>query len=169
MIKQQIVISGVGGQGVLFITRLLAEVALELTAPVLSSETHGMAQRGGTVISHLKVGLFYSPQIRTGQADVMLALREENVLLHGHFLRDQGLLVVNKADSHDPGAIDATGLARELGSVVSANIVLLGFALASGKLFCDVDSIRTVLARILHGQRLELSIKALELGVQAPK
>ncbi|MCX5883025.1 MAG: 2-oxoacid:acceptor oxidoreductase family protein, partial [Deltaproteobacteria bacterium] len=51
-IKQQIIISGVGGQGVLFVTRLLAEAAMMKGYPVLTSETHGMAQRGGTVVSH---------------------------------------------------------------------------------------------------------------------
>ena len=64
--KQQIVISGVGGQGVLFVTRLLAEAAIARGLPVLTSETHGMAQRGGSVVSHLKVGDFSSPLIRSG-------------------------------------------------------------------------------------------------------
>jgi len=68
-IRQQIVISGVGGQGVLFITGLLADAAIDKGLPVFTSETHGMAQRGGTVISHLKVGDFSSPLIRPGHAD----------------------------------------------------------------------------------------------------
>jgi indolepyruvate ferredoxin oxidoreductase beta subunit len=58
MVRQQILISGVGGQGVLFITILLAEAAINKGLPVFTSETHGMAQRGGTVVSHLKVGNF---------------------------------------------------------------------------------------------------------------
>jgi indolepyruvate ferredoxin oxidoreductase beta subunit len=52
-IMQQIIISGVGGQGVLFVTRLLAEAAIKKGLAVFTSETHGMAQRGGTVLSHL--------------------------------------------------------------------------------------------------------------------
>ena len=55
-INQQIIISGVGGQGVLFVTRLLAEAAINKGLAVFSSETHGMAQRGGTVLSHLEGG-----------------------------------------------------------------------------------------------------------------
>ena len=76
MNHQQKVISGVGGQGVLFDTRLMAEAAIRKGLPVLTSETHGMAQRGGTVISHLKVGAYTSPLIRTGQADVLLAMKD---------------------------------------------------------------------------------------------
>ena len=63
-IRQQVIISGVGGQGVLFVTRLLAEAAINKGLPVFTSETHGMAQRGGTVLSHFKVGDFSSPLIR---------------------------------------------------------------------------------------------------------
>jgi indolepyruvate ferredoxin oxidoreductase beta subunit len=167
MLKQQIVISGVGGQGVLFVTRILAEAALELQAPVLTSETHGMAQRGGTVISHLKVGSFHSPLIRVGQADVLLALKKENVELHRHFLKDQGAVFVNSDSNDDPGAIDATSIAQTLESVVSANLVLLGFVLGSGKLFCDIEGIQGVLERTVRGERLALSVKALELGLKA--
>jgi len=86
--QQQIIISGVGGQGVLFVTRLLAEAAIQKGMPVVTSETHGMAQRGGTVISHLKVGDFSSVLIRSRQADGLLALQEENILQHGHYLKE---------------------------------------------------------------------------------
>jgi indolepyruvate ferredoxin oxidoreductase beta subunit len=165
VIRQQLVISGVGGQGVLFITGLLAEAALELNMPVLSSETHGMAQRGGTVISHLKIGSFHSPLIRSGQADVLIALTRENLLLHRRFLCNQASIFTNSPDPSDPGAIDATGIAQTLGSVVSANLVLLGFALSSGRLYCDVEVINRLLGRLLHGDRLTLSRKALKLGL----
>jgi indolepyruvate ferredoxin oxidoreductase beta subunit len=164
MKRQQIVISGVGGQGVLFITRLLAEAALQQQGSVLSSETHGMAQRGGTVISHLKVGPFHSPLIRSGQADLLLALKEDNVLLHRHYLRPQGLIFFNGPGNSDPRAIDATGMAQELGDVVAANLVLLGFALTSGKVFCHLEDIKRVINSSLQGERLELSLKALEMG-----
>ena len=87
MIEQQILISGVGGQGVLFITRLLAEAAITNGLPVITSETHGMAQRGGTVLSHLKVGKFTSPLIRPLQADGLLALTADNLSRHGFYLK----------------------------------------------------------------------------------
>ena len=85
--RQQIVISGVGGQGVLFVTRILAEAAIMKGISVLASETHGMAQRGGTVLSHLKVGNFSSPLIRPGNANGLLALKADSFARHGYFLK----------------------------------------------------------------------------------
>ena len=81
--RQQIVISGVGGQGVIFVTRILAEAAIRKGFSVFTSETHGMAQRGGTVISHLKVGDFSSPLIRPFKADGLLALTADGLAQHG--------------------------------------------------------------------------------------
>jgi indolepyruvate ferredoxin oxidoreductase beta subunit len=72
--KMQIAIVGRGGQGVLFLTRLLTEGALEMGLEVMASETHGMAMRGGSVISTLKVGPFKGSLIGSGRAEVMLVL-----------------------------------------------------------------------------------------------
>ena len=97
--KQQIVVSGIGGQGVLFVTRILAEAAIEKGMEVLTSETHGMAMRGGTVISHVKVGPFTSPLIRAGQADIGLFLHAGNLEVHRGFLKPGGLIYMNAAQS----------------------------------------------------------------------
>jgi len=86
-LRQQILISGLGGQGVLFITSLLAEAAINKRLPVFTSETHGMAQRGGTVVSHFKVGDFSSPLIRPFKADGLVLLKDENITQHGFFLK----------------------------------------------------------------------------------
>jgi indolepyruvate ferredoxin oxidoreductase beta subunit len=94
-VRQQILISGVGGQGVLFVTRILAEAAIARGLAVFTSETHGMAQRGGTVVSHLKVGEFHSPLIRAGQADGLLALKAENLSQHMSFLKPGGWVFLN--------------------------------------------------------------------------
>ena len=72
--KQQIIVSGLGGQGAVTLTRLLAEAALALGVPVLTSETHGMAQRGGTVISMVKAGDFRGPLVPPGPPDLGLFL-----------------------------------------------------------------------------------------------
>jgi len=175
---QQIVISGVGGQGVLFVTRLLAEAAIRKGLPVLTSETHGMAQRGGTVISHLKVGPFASPLIRTGHADVLLALKAEGAAQHGHYLCREGWALVN--DSRpvaDPAAdrwqrLDADDLAQAIGNPRAVNLVVLGGALgeqAPLPLFCTFNDIQAVLEERLAAKAslLEMSHKALEAGLQA--
>ena len=177
--RRQVVLSGVGGQGVLFITRLLAEAAIAAGFHVLASETHGMAQRGGVVVSHLKVGGFFSPLVRAGRADLLLVLKEENVALHREFLADGGVLVVNGAAPADAGpgvrmhTVDADALALSAGVPHAANMVLLGFALArigvgaEGGFFCTAGEIREALSR-RHGgtgSRLAASLSALELGI----
>ena len=182
-VQQQIVISGVGGQGVLFVTRLLAEAAINRGLPVFTSETHGMAQRGGTVLSHFKVGDYDSPLIRPSQADGLLVLKDENLTQHGTFLKAGGWVVVNgknnvKKDKKVPlDSIDADTLAQEIGNPKAVNLIVLGFALAKGemtegqqsKLFCPAEDIKQVLkSRFDKNQKmLSASLKALEAGYNA--
>ena len=177
--RQQIVLSGVGGQGILFLSRLLAEAAIAGGFPVLTSETHGMAQRGGVVGSHLKVGGFDSPLVRPGRADLLLVLKGENVPLHREFLADGGALTVNAAVPADAGpgvrvhAVDADALALAAGVPHAVNLVLLGFALArigggaAGGFFCGAGDIREALSRRQGGggARLADALSALDLGI----
>ncbi len=93
--KQQIIVSGLGGQGALTLTRLLAEAAAAQGLPVITSETHGMAQRGGTVISMIKVGPFRGPLIPAGEADRGLFLHPKNLAVHRFYLRKGGAVFVN--------------------------------------------------------------------------
>lgn len=72
--RSQTIIAGVGGQGVLFTTRVFIEIAQRKALPVLGSQTFGMAQRGGSVMTHLKIGDFNGPLIGEGDADLLLAL-----------------------------------------------------------------------------------------------
>ncbi len=178
--RQQIVVSGVGGQGVLFVTRLLADAAILRGASVLTSETHGMAQRGGVVVSHLKAGGFASPLVRTGRADALFVLKEENLPLHRGFLKPGGSLFVNTTRTLVPEgnenvhAVDADGLARESGNLQSANLILLGFAFprletagVEGPLFASIDDVRAAL-RQRAGEKEHLiaaSLAALSLGI----
>ena len=178
--KYQIVISGVGGQGVLFITRLLAEAAIKKGLPVFTSETHGMAQRGGTVISHLKVGKFTSPLINPGCADGLIALKSENLVQHGGYLRPGGWAVVNSPAPLDvqapvhPSYLDADQLARNLEIPKALNMIMLGFTLArvrqdnngSGLLYCSLNDMIGVLENKLRakGPLLQSSLRALRAG-----
>jgi indolepyruvate ferredoxin oxidoreductase beta subunit len=178
-VRAQILVSGVGGQGVLFFTRLLADAAIAKGENVLTSETHGMAQRGGVVVSHLKVGDFASPLIRAGHADGLVVLKEENLSVHHRFLRPGGWAVVNAKAA--PGsfpfpvhAVDAEGIAAEAGNPQGANMVLLGFTLArlatsggGGKVFCTGEEIRETISRRFEGRGslLAASLAALDLGM----
>ena len=177
----QIVISGVGGQGVLFVTRLLAEAAMMKGYPVFTSETHGMAQRGGTVVSHLKVGDFSSPLIRPFKADGLIALKSESIIQHGSFLKKGSWIFVNSGETPGSGfdtyAVDADALSIKTGNPKSVNLVLLGFALKreSGglvndkRLFCAFNDIKSVLSGRFKekGKMLDASLKALETGYTA--
>ncbi len=172
-VKQQIVISGVGGQGVLFVTRLLAEAAIMKGLRVFTSETHGMAQRGGTVVSHLKVGNFSSPLIRPSYADGLLALKAENLRPHGPYMKEGGWAVLNHDEEIQDAAefsaftLDADTLAQEIGNPRSVNLVLLGFALDKVRsLFCSVGDIRTVLEKRLSNKKTMLAsaVAALDAG-----
>jgi indolepyruvate ferredoxin oxidoreductase beta subunit len=174
MINQQIVISGVGGQGVLFVTRLLAEAAIQKGLPVFTSETHGMAQRGGTVISHLKVGEFSSPLIRPSQADGLLALKAENLSQHGAYLKPTGWTVANGTSAADSDNsltffADADVLAQKIGNPKAVNLILLGFSLAkvpTENLFCSFEDIKDILKNRLAKKQdmLEASVVAIEAG-----
>jgi indolepyruvate ferredoxin oxidoreductase, beta subunit len=165
---QQIIVSGIGGQGVLFATRLLAETALALGHAVMISETHGMAQRGGNVISHLKVGgsNIISPLIRPSRADVFLGLHPDSFMVHGFYLKPGGEAFCNGIGGESAHTLDAGGLAADLGAPVIANLVLLGFATASGFLFCKPEDLEAQLARF-GGKRQELNLKAFRAGMMA--
>ena len=76
----KLILVGLGGQGVVFLTRLLSKTALALGQPVMVSETHGMSQRGGSVISHLKIGGDEAPLIHRGAADALLALEADEAI-----------------------------------------------------------------------------------------
>jgi len=181
--RQQVIISGVGGQGVLFVTRLLAEAAINKGLPVFTSETHGMAQRGGTVLSHLKVGDFASPLIRPLQADILVLLKAENLKQHSSFLKPDGWAVSNGTDDIENESqtavrtVDADTVAQKINNPKAVNLVVLGFALAAAKkvtaegkqLFCTAEDIKTVLKnRFGKNQKmLGASLRALEAGYKA--
>jgi len=162
--KMQMAITGKGGQGVLFLTRILTECALELGLEVIASETHGMAMRGGSVISTLKVGPYRGPLIRSGQADLMLVLDERSLETFSHLLSEDGTLILNAPASDSYPSIDATGLAAAVGSPLMANLVLLGFVLRHNKLFCDYPLAERVTGRLSPERFREANLRALKLG-----
>ncbi|UFS68860.1 indolepyruvate oxidoreductase subunit beta [Geomonas sp. RF6] len=174
--KQQLVLSGLGGQGILFVTRLLAETAIAKGYPVLTSETHGMAQRGGVVISHLKVGDFASPLVRPGQADALLSLKGETLPLHLHFLKDGGFFSTNAksvpavAEGINGVLVDADSLALQLKDPQAVNLIVLGRTVAQpGKLFCTAEDIEDALRERMKGKEAALAraLAAFRAGLEA--
>ena len=126
------------------------------------------AQRGGNVISHLKVGHsgLVSPLIRPGQADVFLGLHPDSFMVHGFYLKENGRAFCNGSTGACHCSFEATSIAIELGAPVAANLVLLGFAAASGFLFCHREDVAAQLTRF-GGNRQELNLKAFRAGVAA--
>ncbi|MEJ2099340.1 MAG: 2-oxoacid:acceptor oxidoreductase family protein [Desulfobacterales bacterium] len=165
-IKQQILISGLGGQGVLFITSLLAEAAINKGLPVFTSD--------------FKVGDFSSPLIRPFQADGLLILKDENITQHGFFLKKEGWAVVNSSNDTNrvkispTNVIDADRLAQEISNPKSVNLIVLGFALFRAdqntkdkiNLFCSLTDIKKVLRKRFNSRKklLGASLLALETG-----
>ena len=89
------VLSGLGGQGILFMTKLLAQSAVNKGLKILVAETHGMAQRGGSVVSHLRVGDVKGSLVRAGSAHILLALEENEAYRNIPFLAKGGKLYAN--------------------------------------------------------------------------
>lgn len=166
--QQQLIISGRGGQGVLTLTRLLAEAAAAQGLEVITSETHGMAQRGGAVISMVKVGPFMGPLIPLGQADVALFLQASNLPVHTCYLRPGAAVFVNSPLPGAYQAVDALQVAVSLAlPPVSANLVLLGFASASDQLFCRADLLSQIITATIPERWRAASLRAFEAGWQA--
>ncbi|MBU2628969.1 MAG: 2-oxoacid:acceptor oxidoreductase family protein, partial [Proteobacteria bacterium] len=89
------VLSGLGGQGILFMTKVLATTALNKGFNILGAETHGMAQRGGSVVSHLRIGDARSSLIRAGAADFLLSMDESEAYRYLPYLKKGGKLFAN--------------------------------------------------------------------------
>ncbi len=175
----KLILSGVGGQGVLFATSVFSETALALGYDVLGSETHGMSQRGGSVISHLKIGAYESPLVRQGTADVLLAFDEGEAYRTLAFVKRGGLCFVNSArgdfwDEGVKGYLTKNGIATHshpadevalgLGSARSANLVLIGYALSVPGLPFAPGEVRETIERITPPRFREPNLGAFEAG-----
>lgn len=175
----QAVVAGVGGQGVLFVTKVLAAAAQAQGRPLLISEVHGMAQRGGAVVSHLKVGRFQGPLVAAGRADLLLALDPGEAVRNLAFLALGAALVVNAPDlgflspqarealaQHQVRAVcaDASGLAAAAGAAKGANLVLLGAAAAAQALPWSAGALAKALDADQPSPRRALNQRLLELG-----
>jgi indolepyruvate ferredoxin oxidoreductase beta subunit len=150
MTVTSVLIAGVGGQGAILASELLALAAISAGKEVKQGEFHGVAQRGGAVFSHVRFGdRVYSPMARRGDVDYLLALEKLEALRHAHFVRQGGTIIVNDhkvepirvgderpypdnafaflgSKGFNTVVIKATETAIELGNHRAANVVLLG-------------------------------------------
>ncbi len=184
-----ILLVGVGGQGTILASRIIAAAAQANGKQVKLSEVHGMAQRGGSVVTHLRIGeKIYSPLIEQGQADIILSFEQLEAWRWLSYLKDGGTVIVNsqvinpapvilgfqkypenilgrlKENVSETIAVDAAALAREAGNERTVNVVLLGFL--AGKLDFDLSCWLEALECTVPGKVLEPNKKAFCLGYE---
>lgn len=165
----QIVLCGRGGQGIVFLTRLIGDIATSNGLNVISAETHGMAVRGGSINSCLKIGNYRSSLVRWGKADFLISLDENETGNNKHFLKSDGVILENSTKPSQPGIfrIDATGMARTLGMVQLENVVALGMASSLPDFPLSPDEIKQGLMTDKRENVRQMNIKALESGMKA--
>jgi len=182
--KVQIILAGVGGQGVLFSSKIFSELGLILDLNITGAESHGMSQRGGSVIAHVKLGDFQSPMVRSGTADIIYSFEEGETYRALKFLRKGGFCFANleSKDRFDKkvlhylkrkeitfSAFDASGEALNIGSIISANIILIGYSVGSGSVPFEYDDLRYALKSVSRKKDLKINLKAFETGFQKGK
>jgi len=165
-LRIQIILAGVGGQGVVLASRVLSEMALIRGLPVISAENHGMAKRGGSVVTTMKIGKFSDPLIRLGSADVLLGFTHDEALRNLPFLKQAGQCFANSSEPASSRilAIDATGIAIQIGNPRAANLVLMGFTFAHPGLVLTVDDLNEAVRTVVPKRYLEANLHAVQAG-----
>ena len=184
---KNIILCGVGGQGTILASKLIAAAAMKKGLGVKTAETIGMAQRGGSVFSHVRLGEeLHSPMIAPGQADIIIAFEPAEALRHLPFLKEGGTVVASLApifpvstligDSSYPleevlqqlkntikklTLIDSEAAVRELGSPKVLNVLLLGAAVRTGEMGLGLEDIEAALREKVPARFQELNDRAL--------
>ena len=184
--SKNIIICGVGGQGTVLAAKVLSQAAISNGERVLSAETIGMAQRGGSVVSHVRIGEdVYSPLVPQGQADVLIAFEAAEAVRNIAFLKEGGSVIVNKkvvqpvtaslsGKAFDENemisylekvagnviAVDTDQACKELGSTKVVNILLLGAASKTGLI--KKEDLKAALKLLVKPEFYELNLRALE-------
>ena len=186
---KNIMIVGVGGQGTLLTSRIIGKVALEAGYDVKISEVHGMAQRGGSVVTFVRYGeKVFEPVCEEGQTDVIIAFERLEALRYAHFLKPDGKLIINdcridpmtvvigaaeypeniletlKAE-HTVYTIDGGAIAKELGNSKVLNSVVLG--LSAKHIGFTKEEWLEVVKTTVPAKTIEINEKAFMLGYNA--
>jgi indolepyruvate ferredoxin oxidoreductase, beta subunit len=185
--KTDIILAGVGGQGILSIAAVIGKAALSQNLYIKQSEVHGMSQRGGAVMSHLRIssGTISSDLIPYGKADLIISVEPMESLRYLEYLSPNGWLVTNTkpfeniSNYPDYGKlintirdlpkrvfIDADQIAHEIGSAKSSNMVMLGAAVPYLQLL--PETVEKAIHEIFSAkgeQIVEMNIKAMHAGL----
>lgn len=188
METKNIMIVGVGGQGTLLTSRILGGIIQEAGYDVKLSEVHGMAQRGGSVVTFVRYGdKVYEPIVEEGQADVLIAFEKLEAMRYAHFLKKDGVMIVNDQrmdpmtvvtgvatypeniletlkKSHNVVAIDAMAEAKKLGNARVFNTIIIGVA-AKSMDFKEEEWLK-VIEKTVPAKTVELNQKAFKVGFE---
>jgi indolepyruvate ferredoxin oxidoreductase beta subunit len=187
--KMDVLITGVGGQGVVLASDIIGETALAAGFDVKKTDTLGMAQRGGSVVSHVRLGeKVWSPLIKEGEVDLLLAFEKLEAARWSHYLKPGAIAIINNyvqpplsvslgqekypSDAEIAAAlkrrtdriyfIDGNKRAQELGNVRTLNIYMLGCFSAFAPLALDIW--RDSISRRMPENIREINLKAFEMG-----
>ena len=194
-VNYSIYISGVGGQGIIKTSVIIGEAAMLEGYDVVMSEIHGMSQRGGSVSTELKIGNFKSSIVEESKADLILAFEpievlrgldkanKDTTLIFNTFpivpstLTQTGEtypeiddIIKNLKDNFDSVyPIEGNGLAKDAGSILSLNMVLLGACVANDSFPLSKETVETAMKHNLAPKFHEMNLKAIENGYKAIK
>jgi len=184
-----ILMIGVGGQGVILASEIVAEVMMRVGFDVKKSEVHGMAQRGGSVNSHLRFGpKVYSPIIKKGEVDILFSFEQLETMRYLDLLKEDPLILMNNQKILPPSVtlgtdqypvnipellaerypkfvlVDALDAARKAGNIKTVNIAFIGFL--SRYFDIDLGIWQDVISSLLPPKLVEVNLKAFEIGRQ---
>ncbi|WP_029503731.1 indolepyruvate oxidoreductase subunit beta [Lachnoclostridium phytofermentans] len=188
MATKNIMIVGVGGQGTLLTSRILGGITMNAGYDVKLSEVHGMAQRGGSVVTFVRYGdKVTEPIVEVGQVDVLIAFERLEAMRYSHFLKKTGILIVNNQridpmpvvignavypeniiedlkKEHKVLSVDAMDEAKKLGNTKVFNIIVLGIAAAHMD-FTKEDWL-TVIENTVPTKTIDINKKAFLIGYE---
>ena len=192
--NKDILVCGVGGQGTVLASKLIASAAMDLGNTVHSAETIGMAQRGGCVTSHIRIGdSAYSPLIQAGAADVILAFEPAEAVRNLCYLKSNGTIIVNSVpvkpateslhgSSYDGVemieylkskcncvVVNAEELCKPFGSSRYFNVAILGVAVGTGTIGIDADTVLKEIKRRVPLKFIDTNIEAFTSGINIGK
>ena len=185
---KNIMIVGVGGQGTLLTSRILGGITVENGYDVKLSEVHGMAQRGGSVVTYVRYGeKVTEPIVEEGQADVLIAFEKLEALRYAHFLKKDGVIIVNDqkidpmpvvtgvakypegiiehlSEKYKVISVDAQKEALELGNARVFNVIILG--VAASKMDFEKEQWIEVIKKKVPPKTIDINVKAFERGYE---
>ena len=187
--KLDLLITGVGGQGAILASDIIGKAAVTTGIPIRAAETHGMAQRGGSVVNHIRIGNDYGSMIPKKGADLLLALEPMEAVRYLDFLKDGGVVIVNTqpkipvtvtsgltkypevpdileflSEKYIVKAFNADELAYEAGSRLAMNVVMVGAV--SGYLPIPKEIMLESVKALVPQKTIEVNLRAFEAGRQ---